>query len=293
MEKYAVLGQNIGYSLSPLIHTASALYLNLNIEFTKLDYSQNELRQFLQEKSYLNYAGLSVTTPYKSIIAGHFASSKPAINTAKIKDGLLQTYSTDGLGFERSLARLDLPLSAIDHFIFLAGGPVVLSLVSHIRKRHKLAQISIFSRSQAFSDHYHSLAARLYPFELKPWTNLLKNKPTRRALIIQACLPILELELFADALRYFQGFVFELNYGRKSPFVEKAKELGLRQQDGLAMLIEQARAAQEIWWGQACPFDPIKKHLLESTGQSNASQDTNPRPCPKRGTPLFGNHPAS
>ena len=69
MGKYAVLGHGIEYSKSPQIHLASALDLNLICDFTILDYSATELESFLLNREYLDFAGFSVTTPYKAVLA--------------------------------------------------------------------------------------------------------------------------------------------------------------------------------------------------------------------------------
>ena len=53
-----------------------------------------------------------------------------------------------------------------------------------------------------------------------------------------------------------QGWVFDMAYGpSETPLIEAAKEAGLQMVDGLDMLVEQAAASFELFFGQKPPRD--------------------------------------
>ena len=67
---------------------------------------------------------------------------------------------------------------------------------------------------------------------------------------------------FCNAFGAFDGIFMDLVYGKPSAIFQSLKQKGKICQDGLPMLIEQARKSQELWWGEAAPFKEIFDHLI-------------------------------
>jgi shikimate 5-dehydrogenase len=62
-------------------------------------------------------------------------------------------------------------------------------------------------------------------------------------------------------MKTFRGVFVDLVYGQPSALLKVATEKGIPSQDGLPMLIEQARASQQYWWGTSVPYSEILKEL--------------------------------
>ena len=60
-----------------------------------------------------------------------------------------------------------------------------------------------------------------------------------------------DMREFIAPFASFVGIFADLIYDHPSALYFDALNRGLKCQDGLAMLIEQARLSQEIWWGHA------------------------------------------
>lgn len=67
--KYGLIGQNISYSLSPLIHKTSAQSLGLVIDYQIYEPGADRLNSFIQNFFIEGGRGLNVTVPYKEKIA--------------------------------------------------------------------------------------------------------------------------------------------------------------------------------------------------------------------------------
>jgi len=52
----------------------------------------------------------------------------------------------------------------------------------------------------------------------------------------------------------FSGTFVDMVYGHPSQIFYSLKNRGLKVQDGTAMLIEQARLSQQLWWGHALDY---------------------------------------
>jgi 3-dehydroquinate dehydratase / shikimate dehydrogenase len=123
---YAVIGNPIGHSQSPLLHNTG--FVARNIDAVLLPFLVRNLRDFLKAIPELGIRGFSVTIPYKQAILKHLAECEPfaaqmgAVNTVVVRrDGSLFGCNTDYLGVLRALERrLHFPRSRI--LIFGAGG---------------------------------------------------------------------------------------------------------------------------------------------------------------------------
>jgi shikimate 5-dehydrogenase len=71
-----------------------------------------------------------------------------------------------------------------------------------------------------------------------------------------------DLGEYARIVKSFDGVFVDLVYGSPSRIYHAAQLKGLLCQDGLPMLIEQARAAEIIWWGRAPALEDFQSILI-------------------------------
>lgn len=125
-DKYAVIGNPIHHSKSPLIHAEFAKQTGEDIEYTAVEVAMDGLSDSLQQlRDVLKLKGLNITVPFKEQAwllvdqQSDRAKQAGAVNTLIFnRDGTMVGDNTDGIGLCRDLT--------INHQISLAGKRVLL-----------------------------------------------------------------------------------------------------------------------------------------------------------------------
>ncbi len=276
LEKYEInqssiglIGQNIHYSLSPKIHNFSARQLSLDTNYQLFDLDASEVREFVDYFWQKGGLGLNITQPHKRLVAELFGEDRQhqSVNCLYRGEHNWQATSTDGRGFARALKHAGARLNEFERVIVLGSGGAVSALVDEMSLYDNIKSITIIRRSREQDDHIKSIAGalklRFTPFAPEFLAASLKVE-SENTLIIQATSAPLkgnDLGSFANAISPFKGVIVDIVYGKPSTFINKAVELGIPYQDGLPMLIEQARLSQELWWGKSADYQAIKEHL--------------------------------
>ncbi|MGL4383171.1 MAG: shikimate dehydrogenase family protein, partial [Bacilli bacterium] len=119
MKKYALIGSNLSYSMSKVIHDYLINYYNVAARYYLIPQPQLDLKVIKE------YEGLNITIPFKEEIIGFLNESYlpfPSCNTIvyeKEKDNMIG-YNTDIDGFEYLVAALALP--HINKVVILGSG---------------------------------------------------------------------------------------------------------------------------------------------------------------------------
>ncbi len=104
---FALLGNPVAHSLSPLMHTAA--YREMELEAVYVPFCVQDLHAAIRGIRGLGILGASVTLPFKTEVMAHLdrveesASRIGAVNTILNRDGELIGLNTDWLGFVRGL----------------------------------------------------------------------------------------------------------------------------------------------------------------------------------------------
>lgn len=264
-----LLGQSIGYSLSPFIHEYSAEKLSRKITYKLYDLKEDEVSPFIEHFLESSCNGFNVTKPYKSLVAKLIPGcSLSSVNTVYIDDGKLQGASTDAEGFVNALMHLGKKISNFSQVVILGSGGVVSALLEYIEKDERLYHIPIkvFRRSakndEVIKDIVNNTSVSFLPFDVDPLKGTVSNG--EETLLIQATSAPLHgdgLGGLLPALEKFRGVIVDLVYGVPSELYHYAIQKKIPAQDGLPMLIEQARLSQELWWGESAGYSDISKAL--------------------------------
>lgn len=129
MKRFGLIGKNISYSKSPIIHNLIADKLNhgLNYELISLK-DENELLIYLNKLKVNEYQGFNITIPFKETIMKHLdvitdkAKRIGAVNTVYFKDNLLVGTNTDYDGFKIFLELRNIDLINKKIIILGSGG---------------------------------------------------------------------------------------------------------------------------------------------------------------------------
>lgn len=275
--KFAVLGNPIAHSLSPLMHNAAFKFYNLNYAYEKiLIPTENELNSFLKNSS-KDYLGFNVTLPYKSAVVKFLDSLTPeallaeSVNTiVSDQPGKLAGHSTDGYGLEMALKANFNSEPRQTKYLFLGCGGAANSCIVHLLSCGT-KNIVIANRTQSKADELALKlkkvfsASEIYSCSIYD-SDALKKLISEDYLIIQSTslglkdadpMPI-DLSLLEKGARIFDMIYKETNFQKLS------KEKGCKCVGGLDMLLYQGAKSFELWTKLDAPIDIMRKALIES-----------------------------
>ncbi|TNF59417.1 MAG: shikimate dehydrogenase [Burkholderiales bacterium] len=266
-DRYAVIGNPIAHSKSPLIHGLFAQATGQDIEYTAiegpLDGFADAVRAFIAAGG----RGMNVTLPFKlqafDIATDPMESARlaGAVNALKFEGDRIWAQNFDGLGLVNDIQRnLGVPLTGKRVLICGAGGATRGAILPIAQQRPAL--IAVANRS---ADKAHELQADFaahvtlhtggYPDLAGESFDVVLNATSTG--LSQAELPLPAGVFAPDALAY------ELVYGKGlTPFLRQARAAGVTQLvDGVGMLVEQAAEAFEWWRGVRPDTKPVIERL--------------------------------
>lgn len=254
MDQYAVVGNPIVHSKSPLIHSLFAQKTEQKLEYKKieapLDGFALVVKQFFEHKG----KGLNVTVPFKEQawalceVLSARARLAGAVNTLyRNESGQLYGDNTDGIGLVNDLKNNGVQLQGKKILIIGAGGAVRGVLQSILSESPKSLVITNRTLAKAealvevFSD-YSGLSSQAYA-ELSESFDLVINGTSAS---LSGELPNISELIFSSTTD-----VYDMMYSKDDTvFNAWAKKCKARAvYDGLGMLVEQAAEAFKIWRG--------------------------------------------
>ena len=276
-----LLGSSISYSLSPAIHNFSAQFLGLAFQYQLFDVpsgcDDQDLSALLTWLWQHGSPGFNITQPFKRRMAnsvpskGFQGQSLSSVNTVFRAPSSFLGTSTDGQGFVASLAHIQCPIDQVAHLVIIGSGGATVAICDYLVASGFRGEIVILSRQgqplqiqQANGGPVSLSTSKLSAASLETALSRLGKKD----LLIQASSAPHrgdDLSNLTGSLKNFEGCFVDLCYGKTSALLAACQSKGLCATDGIAMLIEQARASQILWWGKAAPFHEIQRHLASLT----------------------------
>ncbi|WP_333796866.1 shikimate dehydrogenase [Rheinheimera sp.] len=265
MDRYAVFGNPVGHSKSPLIHRCfaeqTAQQLSYDAILAPVDGFADSWQQFVAAGG----RGANVTVPFKEVafaLAAKLsdrAKQAGAVNTLYLDDqGILCGDNTDGLGLVADLTRLGVKLGAAQLLLLGAGGasrgvvgPLLAAGVGHIHIANRTPE-----KAQAIAALFDSrvTASGFADIPQQPWllvinatsSGLSQQRPDISASHLKSC------ELAYDML-----------YDKEpTAFLSWCQQQGVKQcADGLGMLVAQAAESFAIWRGVKPELEPVLEQL--------------------------------
>jgi shikimate dehydrogenase len=251
-----VIGDPIAHSKSPLIHRFWLDALGIDGEYRATQVTREGLGDFIAQRSAdPAWRGCNVTLPHKVAVMDHVAdpgdirNTIGAMNTLVRQDGGLIGTNTDAAGFYAPIADLDLKGKTVA--VIGAGGAARAVLFA--LKKAGVAKVTIRCRQPLKGMvllHKMGLEGDVKTLDVPiPLVMLLVNASSL-GMVGQ---PPLEVDIFQLPSA---ATVYDLVYTPViTPLIAKAEEFGLQTVDGLDMLVGQAAAAFELFFGAAPPRD--------------------------------------
>ena len=281
---YGLLGRNISYSLSPVMHNAAFQHFGIDAEYVLFDKEEDEVEPFLKDEILTgNISGINVTVPYKIMVykilsrdyvcKDEITKALETINTVDVGSKTLR--NTDIKGFYESLKE-DLGFeSTEDKKVFMAGaggaGRALGFFLATLSKELHICDIdkgALDSLSQA-CDKF-----------LNVKINTVKSEDETRKIIPDCDLVVnatplgtkdgdersaIPIECLAEGMA-----VYDLVYARETALIKRAKDMGLNYANGLGMLINQAALSFEMWTDK--PFDDVKTVMKKAALEELAKE---------------------
>lgn len=249
MLKAGLLGKKLGHSLSPFIHKA------LGGEYSLYEVEPDALKEFVLN---CKLDGFNITIPYKKDIIPYLeeidevASKIGAVNTVCIRNGKLIGYNTDADGMIYAINRANINIKGNTVAILGTGG--TSDTAFYVATKLGAKQVSKVGRNSEvnYSNVYQKeidVIINTTPLGMFPNTD--------NSAVDLSQLPTVK-------------FVFDAVYNPLSTkLVESAKEHGIIASNGLAMLVEQARLAHNLFVGNGevdiSQTEKILNRLYKST----------------------------
>lgn len=256
MDRFAVIGDPITHSLSPVMQEAAFRRVGIHARYEAQRVPAERLAEHVAGLREMGYRGFNVTVPHKVSIVplldnlAATAMRAGAVNTVSIRDGKSFGDNTDVPGFTAALRTLGLDLHGLPVTVIGAGGSaraVVLALSG------AGARLTIVNRSPE--------NARQLLQALDVRADICSNGDLRAAVVVGRSALVInttplgmagapqESPLPSGVTLAAGAVAVDLVYGDETPFLASARAQGCRTMDGLEMLVQQGAESFRIWTG--------------------------------------------
>lgn len=266
-DRYAVVGNPVTHSKSPLIHAEFARQTGQDMVYDKLTAPLDGFPATVETFRRAGGKGLNVTVPFKEE-AFRYAARRTAraelagaVNTLKFDGGEILGDNTDGAGLVRDLiVNLKRTLAGRRILLMGAGGaargvigplleerPAVLVVANRtVARAERLAEL-FGGRIAAVS--YAALDGQRFDIVVNATAASLKG----------------ELPPLPDGLFLAGALAYDMMYGTETTFMAWARRHGAAQvADGLGMLVEQAAESFFLWRGVRPDTGPVMRMLRDA-----------------------------
>ena len=254
MENFAVLGNPIAHSKSPMIHKILFDVSGFDGVYTAFDMP---LERIAAELPFLkrHFRGLNCTLPLKEQVIPLLddldgqARLYGSVNTVHNVGGGLIGYSTDGYGVQKTFEDNGILLSGTSVLVVGSGG---VARVCAFESAQNGAKVTIAARSKDKAD----LIAQEIRQKLGTRVTVINiNEISEHYDVLMQCTPV-GMSTAQNAMPVRHGViektdvVFDTIYSPAvTPLLAAAQRQGKKTIGGISMLVYQAAMAQTIWTG--------------------------------------------
>ena len=244
-----LLGRKLGHSYSPQIHNLLGDY-----SYVLFEKELEELENFLKNG---DFSGLNVTIPYKKEVIPYLSELSPTaqkmgcVNTVlRRSDGTLYGHNTDYFGFTSLVRHAGLSVAGKKVLVLGSGGASNTAVAALKDLGASPVVISRSGENNYQNLHRHTDAAAIVnttPVGMYPNTGVS---------------PI-DLALFP----HLEGVLDVIYNPARTQLLLDAEKLGIPRENGLWMLVAQAKEAAEVFTGGKISDEVIEKIYRELSHQ--------------------------
>ncbi len=274
---YAIIGDPIEHSLSPVIHNAAFQACSLDGVFVAFRVRKEELKDAIRGLKALGVGGFCVTIPHKVAVMPLLDSIDPlareigSVNIVVNTDGLLTGYNTDAPGFLEPLARREIELEGKNVVMLGAGGAARAVSFMLVNEGAKLTILNrTLDRAQELAAGIRSsLKKETHALEMNP-VNLERAVSSADILVNTTSVgmtPNVSVTPVPAKLLHSGLVVYDIVYTPgETRLLKEAKEKGATVLNGEEMLAWQGALAFEKWTGHKAPVDIMLRELKKALG---------------------------
>lgn len=253
--EYGLIGEHLGHSFSPAIHSMLAPY---SYELQELE--RNSLEAFFRAR---DFRGINVTIPYKEAVIPYLDEVDPvaeeigAVNTVLNRNGKLCGYNTDILGMTDMIRHADIALAGKKVAILGTGG--TSKTAKAVSMRLGAAAILQVSRRGGSAMTYEELYRDYGDIDILINTTPVGMYP----------------EIFAsptdlDRFTNLSAVIDVVFNPIRTRLIIEAQKRGYKTATGLFMLVSQAARASELFIGCENPAEKTEKifHRIEKSKEN-------------------------
>jgi len=260
MKLFAIFGDPVSHSRSPLMHNSVFKNLNFPACYTRVHLKDGTK---LKETFFnLGLSGANITVPHKEAaykacdeIRG-FASKVGVVNTIINENGKLIGYNTDADGFMFAIKEF----GHVESILILGAGGTAKALSARFLQDD--IKVDIINRSEGRLSYFKDIGCTCYTwnsFKTKKY-DLVVNTTSAGLKDEELPAPIEIVESVLDNT----NFVADAIYGKLTPFLKLAQEKNITFKDGADMLLGQGILANELFVNNCLKKEDIKIHMQRS-----------------------------
>ena len=271
-DRTAVIGFPVDHSLSPIIHNLWIKELGLDTKpYEKINVDPNKFEEQINNLKAEGYGGLNVTVPLKELAfsisdeTSSVSKKLKSVNTLSLNSEKIDGDNTDAVGFINSLDEKTIENNIANKktLVLGAGGSArsvayaLNELGGHVRLFNRTLE-----KAEILLDDLLINSSPVGAEELHDYAN-------SSSFIVNTTSLGQKAGEHNNILRFenieMETFIYDLIYNpKRSSFLEQAEAKGLKVQNGLRMLIEQAACSFQIWHEIKVGVSDELMSLLES-----------------------------
>lgn len=254
MKKYALIGEHLGHSHSPLVHSKIFKEFGIDATYEKIECSIDELEGVIDNLKKGIYMGYNVTIPYKLEVMKYLdeidvhAKKIGAVNTVANINGKAIGFNSDYYGFKDEVLHYGIDCNNKDCYILGTGGA-----------------------SKAVYHALNDLGGNVYFVSRNPKDNITipyDELAKRDIFLLVNATPLgmspnIDSCAVSEEIAKKATFVMDLIF---NPRQTKILKYASSTMDGLYMLVSQAVKSEEIWQDRKFPGD-VSKLVKEIEGE--------------------------
>ncbi len=260
MKLFAIFGDPVSHSRSPLMHNSVFKSLNYSACYTRVHLKDgSKLKEVFFD---LQLSGANVTVPHKEDaynacdeVRG-FAKKVGVVNTLVNENGRLIGYNTDADGFMFAISEF----KNIQHILILGAGGTAKALSARFLQDN--IKVSLLNRSETRLPYFQEIGCKCFS-----WENFQLDKydlvvNTTSAGLKDEKLPA-PTEMIESILEN-TSYAADAIYGKLTPFLQLAKKKHITFKDGADMLLGQGVLANELFCEHQLNLKDIKTSMQKS-----------------------------
>ena len=281
LRRFAVIGHPIGHTMSPFIHDRLFSLTGHKPEYSVLDVPS--LTQALPVLRTLD--GFNITIPHKSDIIpllddiDEKAKLFGSVNTVRVEDGKMTGYTTDGVGCKKALARYGLDFNG--ELLLLGRGGAARAIAFEAVLTADAPHLDIVCResslekAQVLSDELAELCrtrSKTGVFRVLSYDELAKETGHYDLVLNTTSLgmyPKTGVSAVGEDVLSRCKAAFDAVYNPgETKFLKLAASCGLKTVGGMGMLVCQAVAAHELWYGASFKDSDIEQLICDAEAET-------------------------